>query len=154
MKNWTVIRRIGAGLVGLAGLAGDPVLAHEGHHHPAPAAAVPADEGLFLAENEVAMTRMMEAMSTHPTGNIDRDFVAMMTPHHQGAIDMATALLRHGGNERLRRLAQEIIVTQQDEIAAMQMAIDAPLPRSMPAPTQVTPIAAPAASPRALRNLP
>ena len=48
---------------------------------------------------------------------------------------MAVALLRYGRNERLKRLAQEIIVTQQQEIAAMRLAIGEPLPPSMPAPT-------------------
>jgi uncharacterized protein (DUF305 family) len=46
-----------------------------------------------------------------------------MTAHHQGAIDMARIQLRYGHNERLRRLAQEIIVTQQQEIAVMQQAL-------------------------------
>ncbi|MEZ5832509.1 MAG: DUF305 domain-containing protein, partial [Dongiaceae bacterium] len=73
-----------------------------------------------------------------PTGDVDRDFVMMMVPHHQGAIDMAMAELRYGTNEQLKRLAQEIIVTQQQEIAAMQLAIGAPLPPSAPAPTQPT----------------
>lgn len=76
----------------------------------------------------------MAAMDVQPTGDVDWDFVAMMAPHHQGAIDMAQAVLRHGKNERIRRLAQEIIVTQQQEIAAMQLAIGAPLPA--PSPTQ------------------
>ncbi|WP_458098391.1 DUF305 domain-containing protein [Roseomonas sp. WA12] len=123
----------------LAALLAKPALAHEGHHHPAPAAAAPAGEASFLAENEAAMTKMMAMMEVRPTGDIDRDFVAMMTPHHQGAIDMATALLRHGGNEQLRRLAQEIIVTQQQEIAAMQLALGEPPPPSAAAPTQATP---------------
>ncbi len=45
----------------------------------------------------------------------------MMAPHHQGAIDMAQAELRYGHNEQLRRLAQEIIVEQQQEIVAMRL---------------------------------
>lgn len=81
----------------------------------------------FAAENAAAMTRMMAAMDVEPSGDVDRDFVAMMIPHHQGAIEMAEAVLRHGRNETVRRLAQEIIVTQRDEIAAMRLAIgDAP----------------------------
>ena len=76
------------------------------------------------------MAKMMAAMTVDPTGDVDRDFVAMMVPHHQGAIDMAVALLRYGRNERLKRLAQEIIVTQQQEIAAMRLAIGEPLPPS------------------------
>ena len=59
----------------------------------------------------------------------------MMVPHHQGAIDMALAVLRYGHNERLRRMAQEIIVTQQQEIAAMRLAIGEPLPPSVPPPS-------------------
>jgi hypothetical protein len=73
-------------------------------------------EAAFLAENDVAMARMMTSMEVRPSGDIDRDFVLMMIPHHQGAIDMAKLLLRYGHNEQLRRLAQEIIVTQQQEI--------------------------------------
>ena len=82
-----------------------------------------AGEALFLAENETAMARMMAAMHVEPSGDVDADFVAAMVPHHQGAIDMAQALLRYGKNEQLRRIAQEIIVTQQDEIAAMRLAV-------------------------------
>jgi uncharacterized protein (DUF305 family) len=77
----------------------------------------------FQADNDAAMARMMSAMNVTPSGNVDQDFVAMMTPHHQGAIDMAQAELRYGRDERLRRIAQEIIVTQQDEIAAMKLAL-------------------------------
>jgi hypothetical protein len=60
----------------------------------------------------------------------------MMAPHHQGAIEMAQAELRYGHNELLRRMAQEIIVTQQQEIAAMRLALGEPLPPSAPAPDQ------------------
>jgi hypothetical protein len=91
-------------------------------------------ESPFLAQNVSAMTKMMVDMGIKPSGDVDRDFVAMMTPHHQGAIDMALAELRYGRNERLRRMAQEIIVTQRQEIAAMQLAIgqQLPLPTSLP----------------------
>ncbi|HWX48504.1 MAG TPA: DUF305 domain-containing protein [Roseomonas sp.] len=135
-----------AGLLILVSAAN--ALAHEGGHHHRPgseaaATAVPPSEQPFVAENDAAMAKMMEAMAIKPSGDINRDFVAMMAAHHQGAIDMAIALLRHGGNEQLRRLAQEIIVTQQQEIAAMQLAIGAPLPSSLPAPTQATPAFAP-----------
>src|ERR1043166_1634519 len=80
-------------------------------------------EALFLAENGTAMTKMMAAMDVKPAGDVDADFVATRVPHHQGAIDMAQAELRYGRNEQLRRLAQEIIVTQQEEIAAMRLAV-------------------------------
>lgn len=95
----------------------------------------PAEAG-FAAENDAAMTRMMAGMNIKPSGDIDRDFADMMIAHHQGAIEMALAELRHGGNEQLRRIAQEIIVEQQQEIAAMRLALGQPLPPSTPAPTQ------------------
>jgi uncharacterized protein (DUF305 family) len=81
------------------------------------------DEGAFLEENEAAMSKMMAAMAVKPSGDVDKDFVASMVPHHQGAIEMAQAELRHGHNEQLRRIAQEIIVDQTQEIAAMRLAI-------------------------------
>jgi hypothetical protein len=96
-----------------------------------------SEEASFMAENEAAMTKMMAGMQAKPSGDIDRDFVAMMVPHHQGAVDMAKAELRYGSNEVLRRLAQEIIVTQQQEIAVMRQAVGLPLPPSVPSPTQV-----------------
>lgn len=89
-------------------------------------------EAAYLAETDAAMQRMMREMAIAPTGDVDRDFVAAMTPHHQSAIDMARAYLRYGGNEPLRRLAQEIIVTQQQEIAVMRQAVGAPLPPAVP----------------------
>jgi hypothetical protein len=101
-----------------------------------PAFAAGPEEAPFLAENDAAMTRMMQDMAVTPSGDVDRDFVAMMIPHHQGAIDMALAELRHGRNEQLRRIAQEIIVEQQQEIAAMRLAIGAALPPQAAAPTQ------------------
>jgi Domain of unknown function (DUF305) len=97
-----------------------------------------ADEAPYLAENVSAMTKMMIDMGIRPSGDVDNDFVAMMTPHHQGAIDMALAELRYGRNERLRRMAQEIIITQQQEIAAMRLAIDRRIPPSAPSPEQLS----------------
>jgi uncharacterized protein (DUF305 family) len=81
----------------------------------------------FVSENDAAVAKMMAAMNVEPSGDADADFVAEMIPHHQGAIDMAKAELRHGRNEQLRRLAQEIIVTQQQEITVMQLALDTQL---------------------------
>lgn len=113
----------------------------------AAAAGAPAqDERAFLAENDTAMSRMMDDMSIKPSGDVDRDFVAMMVPHHQGAIDMAQAELRYGHNEQLRRIAQEIVVEQQQEIVAMRLALGQPLPSAAPAPDQQRPATASPAS--------
>ncbi|WP_315791225.1 CopM family metallochaperone [Fischerella sp. JS2] len=76
---------------------------------------------------EQTMTSMHTQMqNVKMTGNPDTDFAAMMIPHHQGAIEMAKIELQYGTDPRLRRLAQEIIVTQQSEIELMQLALKRP----------------------------
>jgi hypothetical protein len=97
----------------------------------------PAAEAPYLAENVSAMTKMMIDMGTRPSGDVDTDFVALMVPHHQGAIEMAQAELRYGRNGSLRRMAQEIIVTQLQEITAMRLSLGQPLPPSVPSPDQI-----------------
>lgn len=73
------------------------------------------------ADMMAGMTTMNRDMRAAPmTGDADRDFVAMMIPHHQGAIDMAQAELRHGKDPALRRLANEIVTAQHKEIAMMR----------------------------------
>jgi uncharacterized protein (DUF305 family) len=94
------------------------------------------EEQPFLSENDAAMKKMMADMMIRPSGDVDRDFVEMMVPHHQGAVDMAQAELKYGHNEQLRRLAQEIVVTQQQEIAVMRLALGDKLPRSVASPSQ------------------
>lgn len=75
-----------------------------------------------------AMASMGTAMSGVPmTGDPDVDFAIMMIPHHQGAVEMAKVELQYGSDSRLKRLAQEIIVTQQSEIAVMQLVLEYPL---------------------------
>ncbi len=98
-----------------------------------------------------AMNRKM--MSAPMTGNADRDFAAMMIPHHQGAVEMAKIQLQFGKDPVLRRLAQEIITTQLEEIAVMKRALAAlanvatmqastmqPMPFSLPPTRLATPI--------------
>ena len=94
--------------------AGQPEAA--GHAMPGPR----ASPGSFQALMDEAMARMDAGMSVAPSGDPDRDFARMMIPHHQGAVDMAIAELTFGRDERLRRLAQGIIVEQRQEIEVMQ----------------------------------
>lgn len=96
------------------------VLAIVGLGLAASANALAASPDGFAGETAAAMERMHHAMMVEPSGDADRDFAAMMIPHHQGAIEMAQAQLRYGKDERLRRLAQGIIVEQRQEIAVMQ----------------------------------
>ena len=78
--------------------------------------------GAFNAAMAASMQRMDRAMAAAPmTGNADLDFAAMMIPHHQGAIDMAQVELVYGHDRRLKRLAQEIIITQKSEIQVMTL---------------------------------
>jgi hypothetical protein len=107
-------------------------------------------EAPFLAQNQAAMDKMMAGMEVKPSGDVDEDFAAMMIPHHQGAIDMAQAELRYGRNEQLRRIAQEIIVEQQQEIAAMRLALGQNLPPSVAAPDQPSDVSAPAPQPASM----
>ena len=85
----------------------------------------PSQKQSFHQLMNQAMTVMDQGMKQAPmAGNPDHDFAAMMIPHHQGAIDMAKVELLHGKDPVLRRLAQEIIVTQQQEIVVMRRQLD------------------------------
>ena len=68
-----------------------------------------------MRQMDVAMT------SVEPSGSSDVDFVRLMLPHHQAAIDMAKAQLLYGKDPQMQRLAQEIITDQQSEIDLMQL---------------------------------
>lgn len=65
------------------------------------AAHLATDETAFAAENAAAMDKMMAGMEVPPSGDIDRNFAAMMIPHHQGAIDMALSELPRGNLKAL-----------------------------------------------------
>ena len=85
--------------------------------------AVTADD--FAASMDAVMARMHRDMMVPPTGNPDRDFAAMMIPHHQGAIDMAKVELQFGHDPVLLRLARNVVVEQQQEIVLMRKALEA-----------------------------
>jgi uncharacterized protein (DUF305 family) len=74
----------------------------------------------FARELDRAMKKMMTEMHAPGySGNPDVDFLAMMIPHHQGAVDMARLALIYGKDPLARRLAEEIIASQTAEIGAM-----------------------------------
>jgi uncharacterized protein (DUF305 family) len=75
----------------------------------------PATEGY-----QAAMERMQRDMAMSYSGDADRDFVAGMLPHHQGAVDMARVELAHGKDPAIRRLARQVIAAQEKEIAFMK----------------------------------
>jgi len=86
------------------------------HEH----AAAPAGEAAFARAMDAGMMKMMDKMHAGYSGNPDVDFLAMMIPHHEGAVEMARLLLIHGRDPLTRRLSEEIIASQTSEIAAMK----------------------------------
>lgn len=90
------------------------------HAAHAGGAAAAAEEGSFAQAMDAAMARMMAAMHATPVGDPDRDFLLMMIPHHEGAVEMGRLLLLHGRDPLTRQLAQEIMAGQGVEIGAMR----------------------------------
>lgn len=70
------------------------------------------------------MDTMMRSMPMESSGDMDADFLRMMIPHHQSAIDMARVELEQGDDEETRALAQFIIETQEGEIAEMRAMLE------------------------------
>jgi uncharacterized protein (DUF305 family) len=104
----------------IGGLMLSPRLAARAQHQHDPDPAHVASD-TFASEMHRYMILMTEAMgSAVMTGSPDRDFLAMMLPHHQGAIDMARLLLLHGQDPLTRQIAEEIMASQQAEIVSME----------------------------------
>jgi len=76
-------------------------------------------DAVVAAWQRISM-EMHSAMSIDFSGDPDTDFIRGMIPHHQGAIDMANVLLKHGTDDETRALANAIIRAQKEEIAMMQ----------------------------------
>ena len=87
------------------------------------------NEQRFLIESDLAISKMNLGMTAENTGDVDRDFIAIMTAHQQGAIDIAAAELKHGHNKELRRLAEDVIAAREHEISAMHNAVEDQRPR-------------------------
>jgi uncharacterized protein (DUF305 family) len=92
----------------------------------APAAATASEGQRFTIESDLALSKMSLDMTVERTGDVDRDFVAMMMAHHQGAIDIARAELKYGQNEELLRLARDIIAEQENEMLVMRGTVGEP----------------------------
>ena len=75
----------------------------------------PGDRALM--QSMMPMHQSMAGM--HFSGDVDRDFLAMMIPHHQSAVDMANAELQYGKDAKVKALARAIIAAQQREIGEM-----------------------------------
>lgn len=97
------------------------VHAQDGHMQMSRAPAIGNSFDVLMGR---AMARMDHDMMVLPSGNYDRDFAAMMVPHHQGAVDMARIELQYGKDPVLRRLAQAIIVEQLQEIQVINLQLE------------------------------
>lgn len=84
-----------------------------------------ADEQQFLLDIDLAMSNMNRSMLMTSTDDIDRDFVNVMVPHHQGAIDMARPEIKWGRNDELRQLARRMVSQQEEEISSLRHALPA-----------------------------
>lgn len=68
-----------------------------------------------------AMMKHMSAMQNMKmSGDPDKDFAMMMIHHHEQAIDMARAELKHGKSAETRKKAQEIIAESEKGIADLK----------------------------------
>jgi uncharacterized protein (DUF305 family) len=83
-------------------------------------AAVSAQSASYMTEAMDMQKQMMTNMTMKPSGNPDKDFVMMMIPHHQGAINMAQLELKYGKDPELKALAESIIRAQDKEISQMK----------------------------------
>lgn len=78
-------------------------------------------DGNYQTMTDAAMRQMHADMNrAAPTGDADHDFLTMMIPHHQGAVDAARAVLLYGRDPRTLRLAKEILAEQALEIEYMR----------------------------------
>jgi uncharacterized protein (DUF305 family) len=119
MRGATWMRNVGAFAVAASlGVATVPTDAQQSHSTGMPMEGTPGAQGGSMMG---AMQKMQRDMAAQPeTGNTDQDFVAMMIPHHQGAIDMARAELATGKDPELRKLAEDIVKAQEREIQQMR----------------------------------
>jgi uncharacterized protein (DUF305 family) len=93
-------------------------------------------EGTAMHDMMMAMDTMIQNMPQQSSGVVDADFLLMMIPHHQSAIDMARIEVEQGQDEETKAMAQQIMGAQEAEIAEMRAMLErtgveapAPAPR-------------------------
>lgn len=111
-------------LLALAGLAALPAMAfaqgpHGGHSGHGTPPAAPADTAATKAFRDIN-ARMHRDMDIRYSNDIDVDFVRNMIPHHQSAVEMAKVVLQHSKEPETRKLAEDVVRTQEAEIAQMR----------------------------------
>lgn len=106
-------------ILAVAAMLPAAAFAAETHQHDMGGMTMGNEEAMkaFAAANE----KMMAGMHGIPmTGDPDKDFVIMMIPHHEGAIDMAKVVLQYGKDPAIKSLAEAIVKAQETEIAEMK----------------------------------
>ena len=100
--------------------ASDPHAGHGSHAGHSSSASNKSTTAVSTKKYQQINDNMHKSMDIKFTGDADKDFLAAMIPHHQGAVEMAEVVLQHGKNPKIRQLAQEIITMQKKEIAEMK----------------------------------
>jgi Domain of unknown function (DUF305) len=138
LRDLPFIRRTLISLAVILSISGFTVALaqHQTNTRPVRVPAADSDEQGFAVDSELAISQMSLDMPVDSTGDVDRDFIAMMMPQHRGAIDVARAELKYGHNEGVRRIAQSIIAERENEMSAMRAAVG----QLMPAQSSGTPI--------------
>ncbi len=98
----------------------DPHEGHGSHARESSSASSKSTTTASTKKYQQINENMHKSMDIKFTGDADKDFLAAMIPHHQGAVEMAEVVLQHGKNPKIRQLAQEIITLQKKEIAEMK----------------------------------
>ena len=118
MRNLTVIACLAASIVTVA-FAQPAPKPDTGHDMPMKMIMPDASDSASTKEYKAAMMHMMQSMPTTFTGDADVDFMTQMKAHHQGAIEMAKVELANGKDPEAKKLAEEIVSSQEKEIATI-----------------------------------
>lgn len=73
-----------------------------------------------FAEEFRASLKGMDHSNYKKESSLDKEFLQLMIPHHQSAIEMAKAYLPYAQNAALKKTAQNIVSSQQQEIDTMK----------------------------------
>lgn len=121
---------------GLPVSSGDPVMAWMGDHFivlPSPPAGLDDDDMAGMDHSAtpesgdaelplmpgMATPSEVAALETLPVDEMNAQFLRLMIRHHQGGVAMAQAELELGKDEMVKNFAQQVVNTQDAEIATM-----------------------------------